>query len=228
MQTHCYDAAIRTRISCGRRDEPRKAAETVIRFRSLSCWVTVIFSLLSCVRKSAPDPQAVYKDAWSKLKRGDLGGARAEIDTIQFRDSASDQEWSSKFRVLKGEVLVRQGMDDEALNLLAASLPEQLASSDTAVWRKMAEGMASCHLGRYDEAAKYLEAAENLAKRNQRELLGEVALRKGTLAFLRGDLTAARSEYLIALNIARNLNDLYLEAGCLSNLWTRCDQRRAV
>jgi len=109
-------------------------------------------------------------------------------------------------------------LDDQSLALLAAPIPKQLEKSDIAVWQKMAQGMGLAHLGRYDESEKYLADAKNLAERIQPELLGEVALRKGTLALLRDDLTKAQSEYLKALKSARDLHDSYLEAACLSNL----------
>ena len=82
----------------------------------------------------------------------------------------------------------------------------------------MVQGIALAHLGRYPESEKYLAEAENLAETNQRELLGEVALRKGTLGLLRDDLTEAQRQYLKALKRARDLHDSYLEAACLSNL----------
>ena len=47
------------------------------------------------------------------------------------------------------------GFDDQALALLAAPLPKQLAKTDIAVWQKMAQGIALAHLGRYPESEKY-------------------------------------------------------------------------
>jgi len=109
-------------------------------------------------------------------------------------------------------------LDDQALALLASPVPKQLEKSEIAVWQKMAQGVALAHLGRYSESEKYLAEAENLAETNQPALLGEVALRKGTLGLLRDDLTEAQREYLRALKSARDLHDSYLEAACLSNL----------
>jgi len=180
--------------------------------------VSVLFAAVGCQRTASQDPQSIYNIAWSELKRGDLAGARAAIDAIPPGMFAPNGEWDSKFRILKGEILGRQGLDDQSLALLASPLPKQVEKSDIAVWQKMAQGVALAHLGRYDESEKYLADAETLAEINQPELLGEVALRKGTLAFLRDDLTGAQREYLAALRIARDLRDSYLEAACLSNL----------
>ena len=163
-----------------------------IRFHSLDFLGRAIFTAAGCQRRTATDPKAAYDTAWSKLKRGDLAGARAAIDTFAPGSLAPNGDWDSQFRILKGETLARQGLDDQALALLAAPLPKQLEKSDIAVWQKMAQGIALAHLGRYPESEKYLAEAENLAETNQRELLGEVALRKGTLGLLRDDLTEAQ------------------------------------
>ena len=140
------------------------------------------------------------------------------MDSFGASDSAADVEWASRFRVLKAEILRRQGKFDDCLALLEAPLPEQFAKSDIAVWRKITQGTAEAFLGQYDLAEKSLTEAEALAKQNQPDLLGEVALKKGTLAWLRGDSDAARSGYLASLSVARTLHDSYLEANSLTNL----------
>ena len=82
----------------------------------------------------------------------------------------------------------------------------------------MTQGGAYSYLGRYADAEKALAEAESLAQINQPNLLGQVALRRGTLAFLRGNGLEAHSEYLKALGMARNLHDPYLEGSALGNL----------
>ena len=140
------------------------------------------------------------------------------MDSFGASDSAADVEWASRFRVLKAEILRRQGKFDDCLALLEAPLPKQFAKSDIAVWRKITQGTAEAFLGQYDLAEKSLTEAEALAKQNRPDLLGEVALKKGTLAWLRGDSDAARSGYLASLSVARTLHDSYLEANSLTNL----------
>ncbi|HXP68523.1 MAG TPA: CHAT domain-containing tetratricopeptide repeat protein [Candidatus Dormibacteraeota bacterium] len=171
-----------------------------------------------CAKKQARELPSLYSDVWLRLNRGDLTGARAECDAAQTEGAASNTEWSYRFRILKAEILWRQGLNDEALALLNVSLPVQLAKSDTAVWQKITEGGAYSYLGRYKEADEALAGAELLARMNQPDLLGQVALRRGTLDFLRDDAPAARSEYLSALGIARNLHDPFLEGSALGNL----------
>jgi CHAT domain-containing protein len=181
-------------------------------------WLILATSTATCTRKASPSARDLYADAWSKVKRGNLAGASADVDSFGASDSAADVEWASRFRVLKAEILRRQGKFDDCLALLEAPLPEQFAKSDIAVWRKITQGTAEAFLGHYDPAEKLLTEAEALAKQNQPDLLGEVALKKGTLAWLRGDSDAARSGYLASLSVARSLHDSYLEANSLTNL----------
>ena len=172
----------------------------------------------NCTRKPPLNPQALYSDAWSKVKRGDLIGASADVNAFGASESASNLEWASRFRVLNAEILRRQGKFNESLALLETPLPQQFAQADIAVWRKITQGTAYAFLSRYDLAERSLAEAEALAKGTHPDLLGEVAIKKGTLAWLRGDPNAARSEYLASLSIARSLHDSYLEANSLTNL----------
>jgi CHAT domain-containing protein len=181
-------------------------------------WLSLAATATNCTRKAAPNPQTLYADAWSKVKRGDLIGASADVDAFGASKSAASVEWASRFRVLKAEILRRQGKFTDAVALLEAPLPEQFAKSDIAVWRKITQGTSEAFLGQYDLAEKSLTEAEALAKQNQPDLLGEVAIKKGTLAWLRGDTDTARSEYLASLSIARSIHDSYLEANSLTNL----------
>jgi CHAT domain-containing protein len=172
----------------------------------------------NCTRKPPLNPQTLYSDAWSKVKRGDLIGASADVNAFGASESASNVEWASRFRVLNAEILRRQGKFNESLALLEAPLPQQSAQADIAVWRKITQGTAYAFLSRYDLAEQSLADAEALAKASHPDLLGEVAIKKGTLAWLRGDPATARSEYLASLSIARDLHDSYLEANSLTNL----------
>ena len=59
---------------------------------------------------------------------------------------------------------------------------------------------------------------KRLATANHRDLLGEVALRKGTLAFWRDENKKAESAYHQTLQIAREQKDPYLQAAALGSL----------
>ena len=79
-------------------------------------------------------------------------------------------------------------------------------------------GAANAFLLQFVEAQRDLDQAELLAKTRYTALLGEVALRRGTLAFLRGDAKDAESGYLAALQLARNVKDPFLETAALGSL----------
>jgi CHAT domain-containing protein len=126
--------------------------------------------------------------------------------------------WHWRFTVLKAEILFRQRLIPESLDLLKPDLPPSLASSDLAVWRKLTQGMANAFTGRFSESENLLSEAENLARAHYPTLLGEVTLRFGTLAFLRGNLDAAKSAYRSALQSSQDQKDFFLEAAARGSL----------
>ena len=116
-------------------------------------------------------------------------------------------------------------MTAKDMALLEAPIPSQFATCDISVWRKMTQGAADSYLERYADSMNLFTEAESLAKSGCPELLGQVALRRGTLAFVRGDPAAAQVEYLTALRIARSINDPFLEASALGNLGMNATKR---
>jgi CHAT domain-containing protein len=171
-----------------------------------------------CKRSSALSPEQIYQDSRLKLKRGDLKDASTESDTALRTFSSPDTDWHWRFTVLLGEIQVRQGRYKEALALLEPDLPSSFARSDLAVWRRLSQGAANCFLLQFGEAERFLQQAEALARENHPDLLGEVALRMGTLADLRGDREAAKSAYRATLRMARDQKDSFLEASALGSL----------
>jgi CHAT domain-containing protein len=163
-------------------------------------------------------PEPEYRSAWLKLKRGELNAALAEADEALGRLPSSQNDWRSRFTVLKAETFARQRRTDDALVLLTPELPPSLSKTDTAVWRKLAQCYASALAGQMKEAQNFLEEAEALAKDQQPGLLGEVALRRGTMTFLRGDASGAGIAFREALRIAQTRQDLFLEANALGSL----------
>lgn len=133
-----------------------------------------------------------------------------------FSSEKTESYW--RFRVLKAEILHRQGRDSESLELLKPELPAFLSGSDLAVRRKLAQAMASAFTQRLEDADRFLGEAQELAKTNHPEMLGEVAMKTGTLRFFQGDMQQAEAEYHQALRGARETNDQFLEAAALEGL----------
>ncbi|HKF26427.1 MAG TPA: tetratricopeptide repeat protein, partial [Candidatus Acidoferrum sp.] len=113
---------------------------------------------------------------------------------------------------------MRQGKYEEALSLLAAAPPAQLANSETAVWRKLTESSSATYLSRYLEAQRYLAEAQALASAVQPQLLGEVYLRQGTLASVLHEMPVAQAHFRSCLQFARSHHDPFLEASALGSL----------
>jgi CHAT domain-containing protein len=104
------------------------------------------------------------------------------------------------------------------LELLESEPPPFLAKSDIAIRRKFTQGVANAWLRRPADASRLLSEAETLARENYPELLDEVDLRRGAVAFLEGDLMRAATAYHDALQIARTQKDLYAETLALAGL----------
>jgi CHAT domain-containing protein/tetratricopeptide (TPR) repeat protein len=152
------------------------------------------------------------------VHRGDLIIASSSVESALRKFPDSQSEWHWRFWALKGEILMMQGRYEESLTLLNTSLPAKLASSDIAIWQKLSQGAAWARVSKYEDAANSLAQADLLARQNHPELLGEVALRQGILAFHRGDTTGALSAYRAALRIAQDQKNPFLEVASLGSL----------
>ena len=153
-----------------------------------------------------------------KLKRGEIASALLEADQALQRYPSEDKEWHWQFTVLKAEALARGGSSTESLELLRPELPDSLSDSDTAVRRRIVQGVASARLQRPIDAMRFLEQADALAVAKHPDLLGEVFLAKGAVRFLFGDSAAAAVAYSEALQTGRKQQDPFVEAPALSGL----------
>ena len=175
-------------------------------------------SLVALACGSRPEPQTVYDDARLKLKRGELLPALEETNRALQRYPSEKEEWHCRFQVLKAEILVRQDLNTESLALVNAELPPSLATSDLAVRRRLTQALANASIQQPAEATRFLAEADALARANHPELLGEVALRKGTICFLAGDMNGAEDGYREALQSARERKDPFFETAALEGL----------
>lgn len=154
-----------------------------------------------------------------------MKGALDETDGAAQSFASREADWYWRFTLLKAEILVRQRFNKEALALLEPELPSTVHGRDLAVWRKLTQGAANAYLFQFEEAGRLLDDAEALASASQPALLGEVALRKGTVAFLQGSPARAESEYRRALTISLAQNDRFLEASALGSLGLAATRR---
>ena len=173
---------------------------------------------VGCKPTSKMSPEQVYQDTWLKVNRGDLSAALVQSDAGLEEFASPDSEWHWRFTILKAEIKMRQRSNKESLALLEPELPASLKRTDLVVWQKLIQGTANSRLSQFDRASTILDEAETLARSNSPALLGEVALRKGTLAFLRGDAKTAESDYHKALADSLLRKDSFLEASALGSL----------
>lgn len=164
------------------------------------------------------DPQAIYDTAWLKVKQGDLPAAMTAADGGLKRYTSEQSEWHWKFTGIKAHVFELQGEFNESLALLSAPLPQRFSESDFAIRRELTQALSLANTQHSSEAAKLIVQAQALAEARHPELLGEVALRKGTVCFLADDFRCAETVYRVALQSAREHHDPYFEAAALSGL----------
>jgi CHAT domain-containing protein/tetratricopeptide (TPR) repeat protein len=175
-------------------------------------------TLGSCNKVRTPPPAETYQAASLNLERGNWQTALHQADAELAAYPDLNSEWNWKFRTLKAEILVRQRLNNEALALLQPEPPTSLAATDIPVRRRMTQGSAYGFLSQFSDADKSLDEAEALATKYAPNLLGEIALRKGTLCFLRDDSAQAETYYRNALAAARSQNQSFLEASSLGSL----------
>jgi CHAT domain-containing protein/tetratricopeptide (TPR) repeat protein len=171
-----------------------------------------------CGQRSTSAASQVYQDCRLKLERGDLNAVQVPVDRELRNFPNPNSEWHWRFTILKAEVLLYKGLTKDALDLLRPELPISLATSDLAVRRKLLQGGAEGFLFHFSDAEQRFAEAEALATKYHPELLGELALRRGTLCFLRDDGAGAESAFHTALQIARQQKDQFLEVASLGSL----------
>jgi CHAT domain-containing protein len=152
------------------------------------------------------------------MKRGEIQLAREEAERAERRFPSVQSEWHWRFRVLRAEILARQGSYDEALKLMAADPPASFATADFAVRRKIVQGIAAAFLRQPTDTARFLPEAEALARAHHLELLDEVALATSAVAYLAGDLPKAKTSYATALQLSQIQEDPYIQALALAGL----------
>ena len=160
-----------------------------------------------------------------KIKQGQLSSALKETDQALRLYPSATSEWHWRFSGLKAQVLVMQGQNSESLALLEPDPPSAFSDTDFAIRRKLTQGVANAYSQHSAEAAELIAEAETIAKANHPELLGEVALRRGTVCFLGGDNQGAENAYRAALASARENKDPFFEAASLSGLGLALTQR---
>ena len=139
-------------------------------------------------------------------------------DENYHRLESKDPESAAKFRVLEGEILVWRGLSQDALSVLRPDLPSSMQTDAIAVRRYTALGLAHCFLQQFDAAATEFSNASLLASTKHPDLVGEIALARGTGFLLQNNLVDADREFQTSLEASRQAKQSFLEANSLGSL----------
>lgn len=129
-----------------------------------------------------------------------------------------DPEWNYKFRVLKADALDGQGRLNDAQTTLQVEIPPQLVGGEFDVRRRMIQSLVLCRLGKFSESEAPLAEAEHLAASSTPDLMGEIALTRGTCLLLRKDIPKAQADFVKTLAFARQHQQPFLEVSALGSL----------
>src|SRR6266436_914511 len=209
---HRIGLSQRRQLYCRGRHQQRLASLGLILLLNLA----FLISTGGC--KSELAPQLAYEEARMRLKQGQIASAQEETDKACRRYPSEDSIWHWRFRVLRAEILARQGSSADALELLRSEPPSSFETADLAVHRKMVQGVASAWVQQPVDAKRFIAEAGALARAQHPELLGELGLAWGLVDFLAGDLNGAGSGYQEALQVAQKQKDLYVQTSALGGL----------
>ena len=182
----------------------------------LLAFLLVVIS--ACEVSRQPSPLDVFQQAQLDFLRGDLVRARTEAHNGCSLFSGYKGDWGWKFRLLEAEILVNQGLTEQAISLLATPFPAPLAESELAIKKATVQGIAFARRDRLEDADRSLKEAERLSTIRHSSLIGEVARAQGVVAVIRGDLVSAERFFRTSLQIARRQADGFLELTALLNL----------
>lgn len=168
--------------------------------------------------RASPKLEATLLQIREEARQGQLDAALRDVDEALSKYQSKDPEWAARFRVQKAHILVLRGAYNEALQLLREPVPPSLANSETAVRRKMVQGIAHDYLQKYEEAGRDLAEASQLAASYSPELLGDVLQAHGNLEISRKDYPVAAADFQQALRLDRKQNLVYQEANVLGSL----------
>lgn len=133
-------------------------------------------------------------------------------------------EWEWKFTILKARALLRRGMYDNALTLLANE-PGAPVSPDLMVRKLWVEGSAYASLHKFEDAEKKFQEAESLCVNRSSPPCADVVHARGALEMQRAHYAQAAIYFERDLAAARSDGDRLWQANALLDLtWSALEQ----
>jgi CHAT domain-containing protein len=168
--------------------------------------------------RSSDTPDRAYEQIRQEMRHGDLPKALVDVDRASQQFGSKSEEWAWRFRIMKAQILVSQSEFKDALLLLQADLPPQLASTGIAARKAMVEAIARRYAQQFEESKQKFIQAEQLATSFQPQILGEILNNRGALEVDQRKYLQAQDTFLRALALARQQKDQVQEASALGNL----------
>jgi CHAT domain-containing protein len=171
-----------------------------------------------------------YVDAKSRLDAGDLRIALSLAAKADHESATSDPVWNYKIRTLEAEILLWQGLPENARKMIDHKPPPGMPLQFV-MQNKLTLARTLYNLREFSEAASRIMEVEAYARRTNPRLLPDVLLAKGTLSLVQGRFREAERLLLDALTKARRVNDKVVETktlGTLSKLYTSKEQYDAA
>jgi CHAT domain-containing protein len=179
--------------------------------------ILLLFLLIPLEDTRPGGAQAAYENAVQIFQRGALARSQkeAELGIRQFQ--VSNPGWATKFLLLKAETMVRRGMYNDALRLLAGYRSDSNPPEVT-VRKLVIEADVLSRQQLLSAANQRLAQAEDLCKSADYASCGNVLRSRGILAGRQGQLALARQYFLESLLSARAHQDRWAEVSALNNL----------
>jgi CHAT domain-containing protein len=195
----------------------------MVSFRTLQplrlrfAWAVVLLLLVPFKDSRPGNAATAYDHAHQLFLRGFLEKSQFEAAQGYARYHRTNPEWCPKFQLLEAEIMVRRGIGEDALRLLAL-LPHPRDNPELTVQELTLEGAALTLQKNFLAANQRLAEAESLCAGLRFAACGGLLRARGILATRRGDLIEAHQLFLQSLSFARTYHDRRLEASALANL----------
>jgi len=160
----------------------------------------------------------LYQRAETNFQHGDLRDALSDVDSALRVVGNRDPDAFWRLRLLKSEILIWQGLSQDALTLLKPGDFPEPGNAALAARRSALLGIAESNLQQLDLADQTFRATEGMQGADSPEVMGDLLLGEGKLAAFRRD--PAKSELLFkrALQTAQEHGQTSLASRALGNL----------
>ena len=192
--------------------------------------IVASFSLLLCIacRKERPFVASnAYQSAEAEFRRGDLQLALAETDNALrlMGGTGNDAVW--RFRLLKAEILIWQGLSQDALILLKDTTLHGPTLDELSARRNSLMGVAESNLQQLDLAQRTFAETEKMPGAQSPQIMGDLLLGEGKLAALHHDPQESELLFNRALQIAQQHGQTFLAGKALGNLGVRTTRQES-